>query len=269
MKRIEDEIYRLKRLLTLLEKIEDPCPGKTLQIMNKNSRCYFCYQENGKTIYLGNKNEDLARKLQQKYYNLKLIKTARKQIDSYERILKIYKKTPDVFMVFDQIPKCKRNLIKPFITGFNSHVKEVLRLFGPDSCYEMRHRNEDRYNSKIFPTFSGYKVRSKDEVMIADRLKMEGLVFIYELPMEMDNQPMWPDFTIYNPYTGDYVFWEHFGSVDEQKYAARNFPKLAVYQNNGYIPGINLIITSNSSENRFTGKEIAKVISRIKENLKL
>jgi hypothetical protein len=89
----------------------------------------------------------------------------------------------------------------------------------------------------------GLWVRSKSEALIAFALDLAHVPFHYEETLEIEGKKIAPDFTILNPVTGERVYWEHFGMMDDSAYATESFRKLIIYGRNGIIPGKNLIYT--------------------------
>ena len=103
-------------------------------------------------------------------------------------------------------------------------------------------QNKDHPEGLQFPVKLGYKVRSKSEVLIADRLYEEGILFHYEelRPEFGDNNA--PD--CYIPImSSERYAWEHFGAVDKENYFHRNRGKILDYLDRKWFPGINMITT--------------------------
>lgn len=89
----------------------------------------------------------------------------------------------------------------------------------------------------------GLWVRSKSEALISFALDLAHVPFHYEELLEVEDKKIAPDFTILHPNTGEKVYWEHFGMMDDSAYATETFRKLIIYGRNGIIPGKNLIYT--------------------------
>ncbi|MCR4677103.1 MAG: hypothetical protein K5634_07790 [Sphaerochaetaceae bacterium] len=269
MKKLKDKISILKKIKQELEKTEKAVQIRSLGCCSHGGKNYYYYYENSVRKYVKAGDRKLLESLQQHYYNRKLLRTVKEEIEGYRKALKVLKEIPDHEKVFSSIPEVKRNLIKPYETKGNPFVASVMKGYGPNSAYESMRIREDRFNSKVYPTLSGYRVRSKDEVMITDYLCAHGFLFVYEQPLKLDGITYYPDFTLYNGVNGESVIWEHFGSVDDPEYAAKNFQKLEVYQRNGYRIGINLFITVDGRRNSFHGEDIEKTAQRIKEVLNI
>ena len=71
---------------------------------------------------------------------------------------------------------------------------------------------------------------------------------------------MYPDFTIKHPKTGKIYYWEHFGRMDDPKYAQNAISKLESYIKNGIIPDIDLISTYETKEHPLDYEMIEKIV---------
>lgn len=86
----------------------------------------------------------------------------------------------------------------------------------------------------IHRTERGELVRSKSELIIADKLFRHGVDYAYEQPLVMPNGRIrYPDFTITDHAAGVTFYWEHLGMLDNPGYQERWQRKLAEYQNAG------------------------------------
>jgi predicted nuclease of restriction endonuclease-like RecB superfamily len=80
-------------------------------------------------------------------------------------------------------------------------------------------------------------VRSKSEVIIADKLHARGIRYAYEQKLVLeDGAVYYPDFTVVDDDAGVTFYWEHLGMLDDPQYASRWERKLARYRRNGILP---------------------------------
>jgi len=84
-------------------------------------------------------------------------------------------------------------------------------------------------------------VRSKSEVLIADKAVLYGLPFRYEEVIYIENYRFAPDFVFL--VEGELKYWEHCGRVDDPKYMRCHKWKLDMYEKSGIVPWKNLILT--------------------------
>ena len=89
----------------------------------------------------------------------------------------------------------------------------------------------------------GTLMRSRGEIVIAEKLRQYNIPFRYEMEQIHPNIPYTPDFVIRRPRDGKIFYWEHFGDVNDQDYMRNNARKLEVYEEYGIVPWDNLIIT--------------------------
>lgn len=92
-------------------------------------------------------------------------------------------------------------------------------------------------------------------------LHVKGIPFRYECALPLGDTIVYPDFTIRHPVTGEIYYWEHFGKMDNPKYAQNCMYKLQNYTSHGILPGINLITTYETQKKPLTSETIERVIS--------
>ena len=89
----------------------------------------------------------------------------------------------------------------------------------------------------IHRTERGELVRSKSELVIADKLHARGVDYAYEQPLVVgDGRVRYPDFTIADHARGVTYYWEHLGLLDDPGYRARWARKRADYLAAGIRP---------------------------------
>ena len=114
-------------------------------------------------------------------------------------------------------------------------------------------------------TMNGERVRSKSEVIIADALERSGIPYKYESPRELSDGGVrvYPDFTCLNLRTRKEVLWEHLGMMDNPEYASMAVKKISSYLKNGFVLGVNLIVSMECSEKPLNHTEVRKIIQGI------
>jgi hypothetical protein len=89
----------------------------------------------------------------------------------------------------------------------------------------------------IHQTERGELVRSKSEVIIADKLFGRGVDYAYEQSLVMSKgQQRYPDFTIADHARGVTYLWEHLGLMADPAYRSRWERKPAEYRTAGILP---------------------------------
>lgn len=122
----------------------------------------------------------------------------------------------------------------------------------------------------IHRTSRGEMVRSKSEVIIADRLADLDVEYIYERPLTIDNTTKYPDFTIEDMESGRTFYWEHCGMLYVPSYRKHWEEKLKWYKQHDIFPCEEgggskgtLIITSELPNGGISSQEIEKVIRSV------
>ena len=122
-------------------------------------------------------------------------------------------------------------------------------------------QNEKYPEQKIHKTFSGNVVRSKSEALIDMVLSINHIPFRYECELQLGETIIYPDFTIMHPETEQIYYWEHFGMMDNPRYAKNAAEKLQMYIMHGVVPSINIITTFETLDNPLTTKDVEKIIA--------
>lgn len=206
-------------------------------------RIYAKRKSDPNVRYLPKSNAQEIKVLAQRRYDIKLLEVAKAEKLQIERCLKVLEPEADIETVFDSMPEA----LKPYITANEK----------TDTGYAQRWQNRVVAQAKRLEDDEGYKtmrgdvVRSKSEVIIADRLFKAGIPYRYEVSFPMkfeDLKNVYPDFQILKTSTKEEFFWEHLGMMDDPKYANAQLKKISGYARKGYIPGKNLLLTFESKE---------------------
>lgn len=89
----------------------------------------------------------------------------------------------------------------------------------------------------IHRTERGELVRSKSELVIADKLFARNIEYVYEQPLVLsDGRVRYPDFTITDHARGRIFYWEHLGMLDDPGYRQRWERKRAEYMKHRILP---------------------------------
>jgi hypothetical protein len=216
---------------------------------------FFVYsKEKGKQEYLCSADSEKIKYLAHRYYDKRLRAAAlreKKQIDRC--IVYLEKEGADIDCVYDSLPDAIKKLVSP---------DELT-----DDGYAERWQKEKIYMPKRpvgteYVSLKGDRVRSKSEVIIADRLFHAGVPYKYEWPYSLDGgiTTIHPDFVALNKRTREEILWEHCGKMDDSKYCAGMQQRLEDYSRYGYFPGKRLILTYESSVKPLNTEYVDKLI---------
>ena len=106
--------------------------------------------------------------------------------------------------------------------------------------------SKDRYAEHlIYRTTRGELVRSKSEVLIAEKLHALGMPYHYERVLEGNLEPgrLRPDFSFIDD-AGEVILWEHLGRMDRATYREGWAWKKNWYSLNGFTEGRNLFTST-------------------------
>ena len=210
------------------------------------------YSEPGKIQYIPKKNRDFALNLIIKeYWNCKL-KDLQKEQGAIHSFLKHYstgESYVDSFMEATVYKDLRDNL-------FRCQSEELDEWARAPYDQNPNHPEHLKYKSS-----TGHILRSKSEMMIDQALFYHKIPYRYECALPIGDHIFYPDFMIRHPVTGELFIWEHFGSMDKLQYAQQSINKLQMYNANGYVLNINLIVTSETSEKPLDMESIEKVIN--------
>lgn len=159
-----------------------------------------------------------------------------------------------------------RNDLRKYSSDDRSETaRRITNLFTAPSLVEIDGRfYEERL---IHRTSRGEMVRSKSEVIIADRLADLGVEYLYERPLTINHVTKYPDFTIEDMESGKTFYWEHCGMLMVPSYRRNWEEKLQWYRSNQIIPHGEgegdrgtLIISRDSPQGGISSQEIEQII---------
>lgn len=212
--------------------------GKLRCAVNKGSYQYYIGKE-----YQGKKKRKLVEKIAQKEYSLQLLSCIKKQKIALENLMMILEKYR-LDEVYAKLHPARKQLVKPYIKPLEKINKEFEKV-------EYKGKGFAGDDTTAYYTEKGERVRSKSEKIIADTLFRRGILYHYELPLELKYKNrtivVYPDFTVLNKRTGKKYILEHLGMMDKMAYCESSMQKIDMYEKNGILLGDKLIITHETS----------------------
>lgn len=238
---ISDYNLRLSETLKKLEDAEKTFPEGDLKIKTEPQKdtYYVRRNENGKRTCRIVKPSDPAL---QTYVNKRFAKDAL-------RVLRKNKKAAEDFLKAHSGEEYE-TLIEQYPREFqqtNANLEKSAFCRAEDWESEPYFANTFHREELIHETAKGVMVRSKSEAMISNILYNRGFCYRNECRLELpDGKYIYPDFTIYLPRDEKIVYWEHFGMMGDEEYAAAACNRIKRYVSAGIFPGVQLIITMES-----------------------
>ena len=250
----ERKDYLVQLSEQLEESLKTAPPGNLRISSDKGKLRYYHVTVKGSHCgkYLKEENRGLAIRLAQKDYESKVLKRAREEIDIIDSFRLALGGT-DINGVFDSLSIYRKNLVRPVELSDEAFVSEWL-----SRDYE---RMGFKEGEPAYDTVNGARVRSKSEALISNTLERNEVPQLYEMPLVLEGYgKVRPDFTVLNVCTRKEFIWEHLGILDDPAYLANAMKKIEAYIANGYIPGVNLIITFESGRHPLDLKTVERLI---------
>ena len=256
----------MEQALKIIKHSIKNAPPGLIRIVQKSGKLQF-YKRDSETDkegkYLPRSQDKLAQSIIQKEYNQKTLPALEAEITCLKKFLAEYK-TKNSCGVYEKLKEPRCQLVTPLTLPDEQYADAWLKVE-----YRRKKLPDD---AQPFYTDNNEHVRSKSEVIIANTLKAAGVPYRYEFPLLMDKNAADPDFPDYdfcrlhpdfyclNLRTRGEFAWEHFGMMNNPEYASRASEKLALYAENGFFPGKNLIITMETTKNQLSSKTLKEII---------
>ena len=231
------------------------CPAGSLVKYNREGKdTYFQVVHEGCTRQRTGitRNKQLIKELTEKVYLKTEIEILEKDISALRTFLAKYEE-PAFAQIHKNVPDRFKGLGEKFLTNNED-------LWASEPYTISNYKPEKRKHL----TSAGIKVRSKSEVLIAEKLLEHGVPFRYEQVLSIRNRVFAPDFTVRSS-SGKIYYWEHCGMTGDEKYINYNRWKLGQYEKAGIVPWDNLIVTYDSEDGILN---IPLIESEIKYRLK-
>lgn len=197
--------------------------------------------------YMSKKNIALAAALVQRDYDREFVAAAgaeRKKLlqmkkNGCERNISLLYEC--LSKIYENSIEGRRVLIKPYLLPDEQYVQKW-------EAFEYQGLSFSADAPEIFSE-KGERVRSKSEKMIADKLALMKIPYRYECPLNVGKDySYYPDFTILDMRERKTIIYEHFGMMQDEKYARDALCKIRDYQKAGLRKGENFIFTMESKD---------------------
>lgn len=256
IKELKRKSLVLSQLLMTLESIHLNEVEGSLVVRSINGSCQFLRYFDGHTPqeYLGKSKTDVLASLAQKRYDTQLLNTVKKQKAAVDACIKKLEDVnlEDLSKIYNDFPAELKQYIKPHMDDDEQYAA---KWQAKNYATSKRENETENYTGK------GEHVRSKSEVIIADRLHVKGIPYHYEPIFRIDeNDYLVPDFIILNKRTRKEFLWEHFGMMEKPEYCLVALSKIETYAREGYIFGKNLICTFESKNHPLNFKYVDMLI---------
>lgn len=247
---IKQEIKYLKKENEVFEKeIASYPPGELRFRKDRKQYKWYHIDDEGTVNYIPKSQKEYAEDLAWKTYRTKQIKENKQAQELLSRVL---------LKTDTRISETMLEKGSPYFPLLKNRAftssKELASWAKAQPAFDYHDEN------KTFQDENGNSFRSKSECLIANALEKYGLPYQYEATLELKGRTILPDFTIIHPRTGQNIYWENFGMLDILSYMDKARTKLGLYFESGIYPGVNLIITCESSRLQLDQNQIVRKI---------
>lgn len=251
--KIKKEHLRLQKQIKTVQDTIDTMPEGKLICCHQGTHCKWYLSDGHTKTYIPKSNRSLAEQLAAKKYLSTLNKDMKKELKALEFYLRHYDRSPSKAYQLLTEPSGYLELLSPYFQPLSQELDKWASASFPKNPAHPEHL--------IHKTVSGHLVRSKSEAMIDLFLSSNHIPFRYECKLSLDEQILYPDFTIRHPHTGEYIYWEHFGLMDDPVYCQNVGSKISLYSSHGIIPSIHLITTYETQNHPLSTETIQNIIN--------
>ena len=222
----------------LNNQIKDLPAGKIYIKYRNDKPYYYLRSKNARDKYL-RLNDESIHLLIQKEYTEDVVNAEWKELDLLRKVIARY---PVLCAedLYDQLPCDRKKYVEPIILGEDIQVEKWI-----NAPYD---RPGFKTDSPEFISLKGDRVRSKSEMIIADRLWANGIPYKYECPLLVGNEIIHPDFSILRRSDKKIVYHEHCGMVDNPEYSKNMVNRINAYNSKGIYLGDRLFISMETSD---------------------
>lgn len=250
---INERYVLIQKTISEVEKKIAQLPDGWVVIRKVRGRFYY-YYSNGNTIdkYLTEQDTALISQLLQKRYLKEVLKAAKTELAALEKMQDIYSETlPEE--IYGNLPDAQKLGVEPIIPGDGPDVRQWMN--------EPYVRKSFKKGAPVFKTLKGDRVRSKSEMIIADRLYVNGIPYKYECPLNVGGKIIHPDFSIIRMSDHKIIYHEHCGKMDDKEYFNDLVDRINLYNQSGILQGNRLTFTFETSDTPFDARVIDRLIN--------
>ena len=209
-KELNARLDLLTKSIEDIEKKNQTFPDGRINVRVHQHRSYY-YLDGGKSKdrYLTREDTTLIEQLIQKNYLNNVLKFAKTEQKAILKMLELYPETV-AEDVYDSLSEGRKKYATPINICDDAFAQKWM-----NTPYKRKPFKKDMPE---FYTTKGERVRSKSEIIIADRLRANGIPYRYECPLKVGKKIIHPDFTILRMSDRKILYHEHCGKMDDPNY---------------------------------------------------
>ena len=244
----------LSQSIGIIEKKIELLPAGRVNTKHiSNNNYYYLAGLGAGEIYLGPQDSALISDLVQKDYLKRVLKQIKCERSAIEKMQKLYPETI-AEDVFDTLSDARKQYARPINVCDDAYAEKWMAV-----PYKRKPFKKD---APEFYTLKGERVRSKSEVIIADRLRAQGIPYRYECPLKVGNRIIHPDFTILRMSDRKILYHEHCGKMNDPQYTEDLIIRAKDYNRTGIILGDKLFFTFESETTPLDMTMLDNIISQ-------
>ena len=255
-----EEQKRLEQIIQTTKASLKDAPEGTLRVSKHRKYTQYYHrtdenkqiQNNGK--YIKKNEQELVWKLAQKAYDEKVLTSAEKRLIQIQKITEDYE-DDEIENIYRTEHMERQKFIRPVVKTWEEKYQEW--------AAEVYQGLEFKEDVPLILTERGERVRSKSEKIMADYFYRNGIFYKYERPLLLKGFGIvYPDFTFLSPKSGEEIYWEHNGRMDDPAYARKAVNKILLYENNQIYVGEKLILTYETEQTVLNTRTIESMVER-------
>lgn len=234
-KKLDNLIKTEETILLMLRHELNATRGGKLYVKKAKDKVFYTEYSHGKEVGIGH-NKDRVYKLARRNYVSTQYELSRSYIDLLKKIYNLLDADKAISSITSKLAQYE---------SLHLDMSRILFSRNEQNWLTKPYERNPAYPKELkFSTTKNKLMRTKSELIIANRLEHYNIPYLPEMPLwfEYNMYPIYPDFTILKS-NGDIVIWEHMGRMDKEDYFIKNSRKIIEYRQNGYSQNTNLIIT--------------------------
>lgn len=249
---LKDRYDLIAATIENIEKKLKVLPEGRIVVRRQNGNVYYYFAKpKTKDRYLTKADAALINQLLQKRYLKEVLKAAKNELAALSKMLTMYPEDlPEE--LYKKLPEELRAGVEPVILGNEQDAREWMA--------EPYVGKPFKEGTPVFKTIRGERVRSKSEVMIADRMFFRGVPYKYECPIMIDGQVIHPDFSIKRMSDNKLIYHEHCGRMDDPEYVNDLVERVNLYNLAGIMQGDRLTFSFETADKPLDTRVVDRLI---------
>ena len=249
---LRDRCDLIEETIKNIEKRLKSLPAGWINIRYQNGKAFYYHAKyKSKDRFLTKADAVLIKQLLQKRYLKEVLKIAKNELAALSKMLSLYPEDlPEE--LYEKLPEELRTGVEPVILGDGQDVLEWM-----SEPYVGKPFKED---APVYMTIRGERVRSKSEVMIADRMFFRGVPYKYECPIMIEGQVIHPDFSMKRRSDNKIIYHEHCGKMSDPEYVNDLVERINLYNQAGIMQGDRLTFSFETADKPLDNRVIDRLI---------